>query len=107
MERIFEKDVGLIKLLSDTSPEKNIRDSCNNSLIELSRFAIEMKMRKDLFDVLLKFHSNGVDKLDDESKRYVERSIIEGKQDGKNLKIILLNKCLTTIWPDFRRLWFS
>lgn len=39
-------------------------------------------MRKDLFDVLDSFQRNGVDKLDDEAKRYVERSVIEGKQDG-------------------------
>ena len=40
-------------------------------------------MWKDLFDVLHNFYKNGIDKLDDEAKRYVERSIIEGKQDGR------------------------
>jgi hypothetical protein len=44
MERIFEKNIGLVKLLSDTSPDKDIRDACNNSLIELSRFAIELRL---------------------------------------------------------------
>lgn len=43
MERIFEKNVGLVKLLSDTSPEKDIRDACNISLMQLSHFAIEMR----------------------------------------------------------------
>lgn len=40
-------------------------------------------MRKDLFDILNKFNESNKEKLDDESKRYVERSLIEGKQDGK------------------------
>ena len=40
-------------------------------------------MRKDLFDVLDKFYKNGIDNLDPEAQRFVERSIIEGKQDGK------------------------
>ena len=49
MERIFEKNIGLVKLLSDTSPNKDIRDTCNNSLIELSSFAIEMRLLLYLF----------------------------------------------------------
>jgi hypothetical protein len=40
-------------------------------------------MRKDLFDVLDKFYKNKIDNVDPEAQRYVERSIIEGKQDGK------------------------
>ena len=46
MERLFENDLGILKLLSDTSPQKEIRDTCNNSLIELSRFAIEIRLKK-------------------------------------------------------------
>ena len=39
-------------------------------------------MRKDLYDILLKFHESNSETLDRESKRYVERCLIEGKQDG-------------------------
>jgi hypothetical protein len=39
-------------------------------------------MRKDLYDILLKFNESNKEKLDEESKRYVERCLIEGKQDG-------------------------
>ena len=39
-------------------------------------------MRKDLFDVLQKFSEVNKEPLDKETKRYLDRSITEGKQDG-------------------------
>lgn len=39
-------------------------------------------MRKDLFDVLQKFAENKPTNLKPEGRRYLERSIIEGRQDG-------------------------
>jgi hypothetical protein len=39
-------------------------------------------MRKDLFDILEQFSKTNLEKLDSESKRYVEHCLIEGKQDG-------------------------
>ena len=41
------------------------------------------RMRKDLFDVLKKFNETNNETLDKETRRYLERSITEGKQDGK------------------------
>jgi hypothetical protein len=41
------------------------------------------RMRKDLFDVLKKFSETNNETLDKETRRYLERSITEGKQDGK------------------------
>ena len=42
-------------------------------------------MRQDLFFVLQKFYENDISKLDKEVRRYVERSLIEGKQDGEEI----------------------
>jgi hypothetical protein len=39
-------------------------------------------MRKDLFDILQKFNESQGSTVDPESKRYLERSILEGKCDG-------------------------
>jgi hypothetical protein len=39
-------------------------------------------MRKNLFDVLQKFSENNTESLDKEAKRYLDRSIVEGKQDS-------------------------
>ena len=49
-------------------------------------------MRKDLFDILKKFNETNKEEINEEARRYVERSLIEGKQDGKfwNLNGILL-----------------
>lgn len=43
MERLFFNEINYLRLLSDTSPDKNIRDACNNAVAELLRFAIETK----------------------------------------------------------------
>lgn len=51
-------------------------------------------MRKDLFDILQKFSDLHISKLSGEEKRYVERTLIEGKQDGNSLlkkNFIILN----------------
>ncbi len=42
-------------------------------------------MRKDLFDVFLKFSENNKEDLSAETKRYVERNIVEGRLDGLHL----------------------
>ena len=50
-------------------------------------------MRKDLFDVLKKFSETNSETLDKETKRYLERSITEGKQDG-NFRILIFTKLI-------------
>ena len=99
MERLFKREICFLNLLSKTSANKIIRDSCNDAVAQLNKFAIEIKygcylwakqkllfliirMRKDLFDVLQKFSEVNKEPLDKETKRYLDRSITEGKQDG-------------------------
>lgn len=46
-------------------------------------------MRKDLFDILEAFkEKNNLNNLDKEAKRFVEQSIIEGRQYGNLLKFL-------------------
>ena len=43
MERIFRKDASLLTLLSEVSPDKNIRNACTDAIQELNKFSIEIK----------------------------------------------------------------
>ena len=43
MERFFKREICILNLLSKTSPLKNIRDSCNQAVSELNKYAIEIK----------------------------------------------------------------
>ncbi len=44
MERFFKREICILNLLSKTSPHKNIRDSCNQAVSELNKYAIEIKL---------------------------------------------------------------
>jgi hypothetical protein len=54
----------------------------NRKYIHMNTY-FNFRMRKDLFDVLKKFNETNNETLDKETRRYLERSITEGKQDGK------------------------
>jgi Zn-dependent oligopeptidase len=42
-------------------------------------------MRKDLFDAILAFSVNNKEDLDAETRRYIDRNIVEGRLDGLHL----------------------
>ena len=43
MERFFKREHCILNLLSKTSPLKSIRDSCNEAVSQLNKYAIELK----------------------------------------------------------------
>ncbi len=50
MERLYKREMCILNLLSKTSPVKSIRDSCNDAVSELNKFAIEIRKENALFD---------------------------------------------------------
>ena len=75
-----------IQLAGMVAEDKVLRDASSEAEKKLDDFGVEMAMRKDIFDNIVAFsktdEANG---LDQEHKRYMEKTIIEGKRNGLHL----------------------
>ena len=70
-------------LPSYVAVDKSLRDASVNADKKLSAFGVEMSMKKDVFDNVCFFKDKfGLDSLTPELKRYVEKTIQDGKRNG-------------------------
>ena len=66
--------------------DKDVREASVAADKKLNAFRIDMSMNKNVFDNVTAFKGKfGVDNLTPEIRRYVEKTIVDGKRNG-NLK---------------------
>jgi Zn-dependent oligopeptidase len=90
--------------------DKGVRDASSDSEKELDEFSVEMSMRKDVFDNIVAFSETEEAKsLEGEYKRFVEKSIVNGKRNGLHLseekrdEIKKLKKRISELGIDFNK----
>ncbi|XP_052777183.1 thimet oligopeptidase-like isoform X2 [Mya arenaria] len=66
-------------------PDKKLRDVSVEADKTLSEFDVEVSMRQDVFQSIVRVEEKGLDGLTPEQKRYVERQIKIGKRNGLHL----------------------
>ncbi|XP_069947514.1 thimet oligopeptidase isoform X2 [Cherax quadricarinatus] len=66
--------------------DKAVREASSTAEQKLEEFDVEMSMRKDIFDRVVAFSENvGMEGLNDEQKRLVDKLILHGKRNGLHL----------------------
>eukprot|EP01084_Bolivina_argentea_P115611 205570_1 len=75
-----------VTFLQNVSPDKAVRDASNEAEIKLSKFNVEVSMRKDVYKVL-KAYSEKIDKstLSAEWQRYLEHELRDYRRAGLDL----------------------
>lgn len=91
-EMVLDSELSLmLPLLKMSSFHKNkeIRDACSTAESEIEKFAVELSMRKDLFEQFKYYYNNNYKKekeeLSTERQKYVEDKMIDYKRDGLDL----------------------
>jgi len=99
-----------LQLPSMVALDKGVRDASSDSEKELDEFSVEMSMRKDVFDNIVAFSETEEAKaLEGEYKRFVEKSIVNGKRNGLHLseekrdEIKKLKKRISELGIDFNK----
>lgn len=68
------------------SPSKEVRKASVEAAKRINDAAVEISMRKDVFDRVVAFKDNvGYEGLSEEQKRFVEKEIVKGKRNGFHL----------------------
>jgi len=99
-----------LQLPSMVALDKGLRDASNEAEKILDEFSVEMSMRKDVFDRVFAFSKTAeADKLDPELKRFIEKSVTEGKRNGLHLseekrdEIKSIKKKIAELGTDFNK----
>jgi len=99
-----------LQLPSMVAVEKELRDASSEAEKLLDEFAVEMSMRKDIFDNLVAFSLTEEAKgLGPELKRFVEKSVTDGRRNGLHLgegereKVKVVKKRISELGTDFNR----
>ena len=75
-----------IYLPAHVAVDKTLRDASVTADKKLSAFTVEMSMKKDVFDNVCLFRDKfGLDGLTPELRRYVEKTIRDGKRNGLSM----------------------
>lgn len=72
--------------LSSASTDKAVRDASNEAEKLINEYAIEKSMREDLFRVAKAVRANVGDKLEGETKRYLDKLLLGFKRNGLELE---------------------
>jgi len=90
--------------------DKELRDASSEAEKQLDEFSVEMSMRKDIFDNIAAFSESQEAKgLAPELKRFVEKSVTDGKRNGLHLseetreKIKVIKKRISELGTDFNK----
>jgi len=99
-----------LQLPSMVALDKELRDASSEAEKKLDEFSVEMSMRKDIFDTLVAFSESEEAKgLEPEIKRYVEKSVMDGKRNGLHLpedtreKVKTIKKRISELGTDFNK----
>jgi len=99
-----------LQLPSMVALEKEIRDASSDAEKRMDEFSVEMSMRKDIFDNLVAFsESKEAEGLEAEAKRFLEKSVTEGKRNGLHLpeerreQIKVIKKRISELGTDFSK----
>ena len=64
--------------------DKSLREASCKAEQKFQAFSVEMSMKKEVYDNLVLFREKyGLDNLEPEVKRFVEKSLVDGKRSGK------------------------
>jgi len=99
-----------LQLPAMVAVEKELRDASSEAEKLLDEFAVEMSMRKDIFDNLVAFSQTEEAKaLGPELKRFVEKSVTDGRRNGLHLgeeereKVKVVKKRISELGTDFNK----
>jgi len=99
-----------LQLPSMVALDKPLRDAASEAEKLLDEFSVEMSMRKDVFDRVFAFSKTAeAEKLEAELKRFVEKTVTEGKRNGLHLseekreEIKVIKKKIAELGTDFNK----
>jgi len=99
-----------LDFLHHVHPDEDIRNASTEADKRMSEHSVEMQMRKDVFDNLLKYQQSAEGKqLAGESKRFIDRLVKNGFRSGLHLdeakrnEIKAIKKRLSDISIDFQK----
>ncbi|XP_061192675.1 thimet oligopeptidase-like [Saccostrea echinata] len=98
-----------LEFMQHVSADKELRDASVEIDKKISEFDIEMSMRQDVFNALIAYEKKFSKEGSEESKRYVERMIKLGRQNGLDLpeekqqKIKEIKKRMSDLSIDFSK----
>ena len=91
LDREFTIEESVITFPQHVVTDKALRDASVEADKKLSKFGVDLCMKKELFDNVCAFKERfGTDKLSSEEKRWVEKEIIQGKRNGLDLRYTYL-----------------
>jgi Zn-dependent oligopeptidase len=86
LDREFTMEEAVVTFAQHVVTDKTLRDASVEADKKLSVFAVDLNMKKDLFDNVCAFKDRvGLEKLTAEEKRWVEKEIVKGKRNGLHL----------------------
>jgi Zn-dependent oligopeptidase len=109
LDRISKNEDSPIDFAQNVVTDKAIREASVAADKKLSLFGVDIAMKKDIFDNICAFSDRiGTDKLTTEQKRYVKKSIVNGKRYGLHLdeatrdKVKEVKKKISELGTQFR-----
>ena len=73
-----------LQIVLNVGSDKALREASCDANKKLSAFQVQMSMKKDVFDNVCFFEKTfGLGNLSSEKQRYVQKTIVDGKRNGK------------------------
>ena len=95
--------------LQNVHPSQSVRDASNEAQVQLSKFGVEISMRKDVYNVIKKYAQNNTEELHPEWQRYLDFLLRDYKRTGLDLddenyeKIKAIKKKMSELSSTFQK----